>query len=102
MMNKILYVLFILLFFGCSKGKKAATETKEVVKGYAKSVLNAPSKARVTSDLVAIRQAIQAYRVEHSTFPSTLNALNLKLYYPDEYNYNPNTGEVKSKKYPNL
>lgn len=104
MMKKNLYVfaLFILLFFGCSKGKEAASETKQIVKGYAKSVLNAPSKAKIVSDLSALRQAIQAYRVEHSAFPASLSDLSVKLYYPNEYNYNPNTGEVKSKKYPNL
>ena len=103
-MNKILYVfmIFVLLFLGCSKGKEAASETKQIVKGYAKSVLNAPSKAKVVSDLSALRQTVQEYRVEHSAFPSSLNDLNVKLYYPNEYNYNPNTGEVKSKKYPNL
>ncbi len=104
MMKKyfIILALFALLFSGCSKGKEATSETKQIVKGYAKSVLNAPSKAKIVSDLSALRQAIQTYRVEHSAFPASLSNLSVKLYYPNEYNYNANTGEVKSKKYPNL
>jgi len=95
-------MLFILLFFGCSKGKEAANETKTIVKGYAKSVLNAPSKAKVVSDLSVLRRTVQEYKLEHSVFPSSLDELHLKLYYPDEYDYNPNSGEIKSEKYPNL
>jgi len=98
----IILALFILLFSGCSKGKEAASETKTIVKGYAKSVLNAPSRAKIVSDLSTLRRTVQEYKVEHSAFPSSLGELHLKLYYPNEYNYNANTGEVKSKKYPNL
>ena len=101
-MKKLIFLLIIILGFGCSRTKKITTESKGIVKGYAKTVLSAPSKAKVVSDLTAIKEALQEYKIEHGKFPPSLDELKLRLYYPNGYNYNPETGEVKSKHYPEL
>jgi len=81
----------------------ACREEKEIIDKYGQAVLSTPEKARVTVDLSKIRTALEAYRIEHDEeYPPNIKDLNLDLYYPDEYTYDPRTGKVQSKQYPLL
>jgi len=81
----------------------ACREEKEVIDKYGQAVLSAPEKARVTVDLSKIRAALEVYRIEHDEeYPPSIKDLNLDLYYPHEYTYDPRTGKVQSKQYPLL
>ena len=98
-MKRIFLLLLIIslpFFHSCKKEKEELTKT-------AVKVLKSPEKVKVIQDLHLIRTAIQSYRIEHNgENPPSIESLGLKLYYPDEYEYDRATGKVKSKKYPDL
>jgi TATA-box binding protein (TBP) (component of TFIID and TFIIIB) len=98
-------LIFLSLFFivsGCKSSRDAARETKTVVKEYAKGLATAPSKTKAVTELASLRQAINIYKLEKGTFPEELSDLPVKIENPDDYEYNFQTGKVKSKQYPNL
>jgi hypothetical protein len=97
-----LSVLLVLTASGCKKGRDAAIETKTVVKQYADGMSKFPSKTTAITELASMRQAINMYKVEHEEYPESLSDLNMKIENPDNYEYNSQTGKVKSKHYPNL
>jgi hypothetical protein len=83
----------------CKKAKDAVVETKTITKEYAKGVTKAPDKTKVITELASIRQAINMYKVENEKFPESLSDLSIKIENIKEYEYNPETGEVKHKYY---
>ena len=96
------YVLFLSLLLlngipmGCSKAREELEETVE-------PVMVIPERTKVKVDLISIRQAIEFYKIDHEgNPPQSLKELKLTLYYPDEYEYNPGSGKVKSKNYPSM
>lgn len=97
-----MFLTFTLVTSGCGKGKEAAQETETVVKEYSNAVTKAPSKTKVLTELASIRKAIKMYKVENEKYPEELSDLPVKIKEPEEYKYNPETGKVKSKFYPNL
>jgi len=98
-MKRIILILLILsipLLHSCKREKEELTTT-------AVKVLKSPERVKVINDLHLLRTAIQTYRIEHNgENPPSLKSLNVKLYYPDEYIYDRETGKVRSKKYPEL
>jgi len=83
----------------CNKAGEAIIETKTITKEYAKGVTKAPGKAEVITELASIRQAINMYKVENSKFPESLSDLSIKIRNIKEYEYNPETGEVRNRHY---
>jgi hypothetical protein len=104
MKNFLIFLSFIsvLVSFGCKKAKDAAIETKTVTKEYAKGVTKVPSKTRALTELASLRQAIKMYKVGNEKFPDSLSVLSIKVKDINEYEYNPETGKVKSRFYPKL
>ncbi|MEW6685190.1 MAG: hypothetical protein AB1393_03165 [Candidatus Edwardsbacteria bacterium] len=101
----LLLILGILCSFlpTCSKMKKEIKEEQKIVEDYGLKVLRVPQQAKVVVDLANIRRGLEFYRNEHEgRYPPSLSELKLNLNYPDEYNYDSTTGEVKSKRYPSL
>jgi len=94
--------IFVLLNFGCKKAKDAVIETKTVTKEYAKGVAAVPGKTRAVTELASLREAIKMYKVENEKYPEKLSDLPLKVMKPEDYEYNPETGQIKSKYYPKL
>ena len=92
----------VLVSFGCKKVKDATTETKTVTKEYTKGVAAVPSKTRVVTDLASLRRAIKMYKVENEKFPESLSDLRVKIKDVHEYEYNSQTGKVKSRFYPKM
>lgn len=90
-----LLVLFLFLALACSKGEK----TKEKIAKSAAEKIELPDKLKVTNDLKRIRDAIIIYRTLNETNPSSIEELELELYYPDEYIYDSKKGTVKSTIY---
>jgi len=97
-----LSVVFILTAFGCKNSRDAAIETKTVVKDYANGLAKVPSKTTAVTELASLRQALNIYKVGHEKYPENLSDLPVKIENPDDYEYDSQTGKVKSKHYPNL
>lgn len=98
-------LLLILLFFvpSCSKENNEKSESAgEITKKYAKGVVEVPKKAQVITELHSIRRAIEMFKVDKERCPEELSELPIKIKYPEEYEYDHETGEVKSKHYPDL
>jgi hypothetical protein len=100
-MRKLIFLLLVLsLFFllSCSKGEK----TKEKIIRSTAEKMELPDKVKVTLDLKKIREGIIHYNNLNEQNPSTIEELNLELYYPDDYTYDSQKGTVKSKSYPDF
>lgn len=97
--NSIFLLLFliILLPLACSKGEKTKAEIEKSME----EKIKLPDKLKIINDLKKIRDAIVIYRILNEINPSSLEELNLELYYQGEYIYDSNKGTVKSKSYPN-
>ncbi|RKZ21301.1 hypothetical protein DRQ16_02055 [bacterium] len=91
------FLIFLVLFPACS-----SQPAREAGKAYTRKVLKLPERVKVIDDLRIIRNSLELYRAEHGRYPSSLDELNLRLNYPGEYEYDKNTGKVKSKHYPSL
>jgi len=72
------------------------------IKELPKNVIKIPERILVIEDLRNIRMNIERFKIEQGRMPYSIDELNLKLNYPDEYIYDSNTGIVKSKNYNNL
>lgn len=98
-MRKIITLFLILSLFlviSCSKGEK----TKEKIVRSTAEKMELPDRIKVTLDLKRIREGIIDYSTLHEQNPSSIDDLNLELYYPDDYIYDSDKGTVKSKSYP--
>ncbi|TES90469.1 MAG: hypothetical protein E3J87_09970 [Candidatus Cloacimonadota bacterium] len=86
----LLLLLVIALPLACTRCEmKSAAEKIEL-----------PDKLKVTNDLKRIRDAIIIYRTLNEANPSSIEDLELELYYPDKYIYDSKKGTVKSTIYP--
>ena len=61
-----------------------------------------PNRSRAMSDLTQTTAALQEYYVMEGKFPDSLSDLKLELYHPDDLAYDPKTGKLRSKTYPEL
>jgi len=102
-MMKLIVLLILIAFLpGCKQGKEAVKETKKIVKDYSNGLIEAPKKTRIITEIASIRKAINMYRIENNKYPESLSELSVKIKDTAEYQYNPETGRVKSKHYPEL
>jgi hypothetical protein len=101
-MNKIIKIILLLLFFqffACSEGEKTDIKIQKSVA----EKMELPKKLKVTKDLKRIRDAIVVYRsMNNGKKPFSIDELDVELYYPDEYTYDKEKCEVKSKSFPYL
>lgn len=97
-----LSVVFVLAASGCKNSRDAAIETKTIVKEYSKGLAKLPSKTTAVTELASLRQAINIYKVENEKYPENLSDLHVKIENPGDYEYDSQTGKVKSKHYPNF
>ena len=105
-------LLAFCLLAGCSDKNSANTAATTNAPGtsalhapadYAAGLANAQKKAVMTTDMVSITQAIQAFNAGEGRFPKDLNELVTSKYLPRlpeaptgaKFDYDPNTGAVK-------
>ena len=91
-----------MLNLGCKKAKDATIETKTITKEYAKGLAAVPSKTRTVAELASLRRAIEMYKVKNEKYPERLSDLPIEVKDINEYEYDSQTGKVKSRFYPNL
>jgi hypothetical protein len=69
-----------------------------------RNITAAPDRARVKADLAQIRSLILQYqRLNEGKNPPSISDLPIeRVFYPADIDYNSETGEVKSKTYPEM
>ncbi len=104
MRTKSLLLTFLLVFFlGLTSGPLGCSKAREELEEAVEPLMKLPEKTRVKVDLINARRSLEFYKVDHEgKYPSSLKELQLDLHYPDEYDYDPTTGKVKSKNYPSM
>ena len=93
--------LFLLAMLLCPWGLSACqvdTENPEV----GQSQQGPLKRSEVLSDLTQITAALQSYYMQEGKFPERLDQLDLELYHPQDLNYTPETGKIRSKTFPDL
>lgn len=79
-----------------------AQEAQETVHEAARDTIAQIDKTKVLSDFALAKPAVETYFLQNQKYPASLSELGLKLNYPDELVYDPATGKISSKSFPNL
>jgi len=101
-MKLLIFTLIIIFLSGCSEGREAVHEADKIVKDYSKGLIEAPKKTEIITEIATVRKELEIYKIDNGKYPESLSELQIKIKYPDEYKYDKETGNVKSKNYPNL
>ncbi len=101
-MKWIISIIIIIFLSGCREGEEAIQEADKIVKDYSKGLVEAPKKTRVITEITTIRKALEIYKIENGKYPESLSEVQIKIKEVDEYQYDSESGKVKSKHYPNL
>lgn len=96
------YMLLILML--CfSSGCDLVQESQETATEGAKKTVQQIDRSKALSDLTLLTAALQSYHLQHGKYPASLQELDLKaVHHPDDLDYNPENGELRSKSYPEL
>lgn len=81
---------------------KTAQDTHNTVQNAARTTIAQIDKTKVLADLALAVPAVQAYHLQNQKYPASLAELNLKLNVPQDLTYDPATGKITSKTFPNL
>jgi hypothetical protein len=87
-----------LALFGCPEKRQAPMA--EAPKAEAPLNLDKPDQARIQLDLAAARAALLKHQQINGANPQTLAELGVKLFHPSDIIYDPATGTVNSRTYP--
>ena len=98
-MRYLTAVAVALALSGCPERKVASNEPAPA---NAPLNLDKPEQARIELDLAAARNAIKQQQQIEGKTPASLDQLGVKLFHPDDLEYDASTGTVKSRTYPNL
>jgi hypothetical protein len=98
-MRKLCLPLFLLLSLVACDGVK---DTQKEAEEAAKTTIQQIDRAQVLSDLKAASTAVDDYFVQNNSYPASLTDLKLSLNHPQDLTYDPQTGKVYSKTFPNL
>ena len=101
-MKWIISIIIIIFLSGCSEGEEAIQEADKIVKDYSKGLVEAPKKTKILTEIAVIRKSLEIYKIENGKYPESLSELQIKIKEVDEYQYDSESGKVKSKNYPNL
>ncbi|MBF2054356.1 MAG: hypothetical protein IGS03_12965 [Candidatus Sericytochromatia bacterium] len=94
-------LLIVLICF--SSGCEMAQESQETVAEGAKRTVQQIDRSKALSDLTLLTAALQSYHLQHGKYPAKLQDLDLKaVHHPEDLDYDPETGTLRSKSYPEL
>ena len=96
---KVLGMLLLLLtLIAC----KPAEEASDTLKQGAGDTVKQIDRSQTMSDLTSITAAMQGYYLQHNKYPDKISDLKLRLYHPEDIDYDPKTGRVRSKTFPEM
>ena len=97
--------MFRLLILGlCITGLflSGCRNESETLKKGASDTVKQIDRSKALSDLTQVTGVLHSYYAEHQSYPSSIKELKLNLYYPNDLDYEPATGKIRSKTYPDL
>lgn len=97
-MKRILILLLLTVLGAC----KPAEEARDITSEAARTAVGQIDRSKVLSDLTSITAAMGGYYLQNNAYPAKLEDLKLKLYHPEDIIYDPKTGKVRSKTFPDL
>lgn len=98
-MMKLLFSLCLLLSVVACDGVK---DTQKEAEEAAKTTIQKIDQAQALSDLKTASTAVEDYFAQNNRYPASLADLKLSLNHPQDLSYDPQTGKVYSKAFPNL
>jgi hypothetical protein len=93
-MRPLLPLAFAIGLCGCPE-PKAGPEPAE-----APLNLDKPDQARIQLDLAAVRAEVLKRQQMSGSYPASIDELGLKLFHPEDLEYDASNGTVKSRTYP--
>jgi hypothetical protein len=100
---KLFSLSVILLLSSTLSACKPAQEAQDTVKEGLKVTTDQIDKAKILSDLTLITGAMLTYQMQNEgKNPASIKELKLDLNYPQDLDYDPKTGQVRSKTFPDL
>jgi len=82
-------------------GARMNGATRTAPMGVAPMGVARPDEARVRVDLAGVRAAIREHQMlNNGANPPSVESMDLRLSFPGDLNYDPTTGTVRSKTYP--
>jgi Tfp pilus assembly protein PilE len=98
MMKLFLPLCLLFSVVACDGVKDTQQEAQEA----AKTTIQQIDRAQVLSDLKTASTAVEDYFAQNNSYPASLGDLKLSLNHPQDLTYDPQTGKVYSKTFPNL
>ncbi len=92
--------VWCVLWLSCAKPAAEAPPRQQPVSPDTPLHLSKPDEAKVQLDLAAARTAIAQKQQIEGAAPPDLSSLGVKLYFPADLDYDPKTGRVSSRTYP--
>lgn len=102
MLKRLILLVGLSLSMGFLAGCDVVEETQDTARQGAMDTIKQVDRSRVLSDLTLVTGALNTYHAQNEKYPETLDELNLKLYHPEDLEYDPKTGQVHSKTFPKL
>ena len=97
--SKALLILLVCFSSGCDGLK----ESQETTADGAKRMVQQIDRSKALSDLTLLTASLQSYHLQHGKYPASLKELDLKaVHHPEDLDYDPETGALRSKSYPEL
>ncbi len=94
----VLLSLGTMMTTGCS----LIQETRNAGQDAAGNTVKEITRSTAMSDLTQTTAALQEYYVLEGKYPEDLAQLKLELYHPEDLDYDPKTGKLRSKTFPDL
>lgn len=99
--GKHLLTFFVLCLSLGTSGCSLIQDTRNAGDGAAQTVKEI-TRSTAMSDLTQTTAALQEYYVLEGKYPADLAQLKLELYHPEDLDYDPQTGKLRSKTFPDL
>lgn len=99
---KHLLVFFMLCLSLGASGCSLIQDTRRDGQDGAGQSVREITRSTAMSDLTQTTAALQEYYVLEGKYPADLAALKLELYHPEDLDYDPKTGKLRSKTFPDL
>lgn len=99
-LNRLL--LLMIIFISGTSGCSLIKETRNDAQNAAGDTVGQVTRSQAMSDLTQTTAALQQYYVQENKYPETLSDLKLELYHPNDLAYDPKTGKLRSKTFPDL
>lgn len=101
-LNRLRFLPVLMILISGTSGCSLIKETRNDAQNAAGDTVGQITRSQSMSDLTQTTAALQQYYVQENKYPETLGDLKLELYHPEDLAYDPKTGKLRSKTFPDL